>query len=168
LARQAIQSEAAARLYAERQLAHAQREIAELTSKLGRERQSRQQLSHTAQDLTARRQAAEQSLMAAERALAEEHAVRQRTERARAEALATANDLQSRLEASQRELADERKAREKAETALAGTRQVAARQNDQQRTVHNGQGMNQAARNRAAAARGSRFHATEPVRWWKD
>jgi chromosome segregation ATPase len=168
LARQAIQSEAAARLYAERQLAHAQREIAELTTKLSRERQTRQQLAQSVQELTARRQAAEQNLIAAERTLAEERSARQRAERARAEALATANDLQSRFEAVQRELANERQARAKSEDALAGSRQAMARQNEQRRTVHNGQALNQVSRKRAAAARGSRFHSSEPVRWWKD
>lgn len=167
LARQAIQSEAAARLYAERQFAHAQREIADISAKLARERQTRQQLAHTAQELSARCQMAEQKLIAAERALTEERAGRQRAERTRAEALATANDLQSKLDSARRELADERKARERAEDALASARQVTARQNDQRRAVHSAANLNQAARKRAVA-HASRFHSTEPVRWWKD
>ncbi len=124
-ARQAIRSQAAAREYVERQLAHAEATIQDLRNKLHRARQEKDAALEAARSALARKTNLERSLFATEGALASEKAARERGDRALAEAQATVRDLQTRLEAAQRshetaeaDLVAERQARQKAEAAL--------------------------------------------------
>nr|WP_294552656.1 hypothetical protein [uncultured Rhodopila sp.] len=124
-ARQAIRSQAAAREYVERQLAHAEATIQDLRNKLHRARQEKDAAAEAARSALARKTTLERTLFATEGALASEKAAREKGDRALAEAQAMVRDLQTRLENAVRgqetaesDLATERQARQKAEAAL--------------------------------------------------
>jgi hypothetical protein len=124
-ARQAIRSQAAAREYVERQLAHAEATIQDLRAKLHHARQDKGAAVEAARSATARKVNAERSLISTESALTAEKASRERGDRALREAHATIRDQQGRLdvavqglEKAKAELAAERQARQKAEDAL--------------------------------------------------
>jgi hypothetical protein len=124
-ARQAIRSQAAAREYVERQLAHAEASIQDLRNKLHRARQDKDAAAEAARSATARTLHAERALAATGQALVTEKAARARSDRVQAEAQVTARDLQVRLDAAvlalettRSELAAERQAHQKTEAAL--------------------------------------------------
>jgi chromosome segregation ATPase len=124
-ARQAIRSQAVAREYAERQLAHAETTIADLRTKLHHTRREKDTAVEMARSETAMRGAAQRTLIATEAALADEKAARDRGDRALREAQAAVRDLQGRLDAAAQgletaraELAAEHEVRRKAEAAL--------------------------------------------------
>jgi hypothetical protein len=124
-ARQAIRSQAAAREYVERQLAHAEATIQDLRTKLHHARQDKDAAMEAARSATARKVNAERNLISTESALTAEKAARDRGDRALLEAQATIRDQQGRLdvavqglEKAKAELAAERQARQKAEDAL--------------------------------------------------
>ena len=99
-ARQAIRSQAAARDYAERQLAHAQATAQDLNQKLRQARHDKDAATEFARSAIAARTAAERTLAAAEAALAAEKAAREREERALREAHATIRHLRDGLDAA--------------------------------------------------------------------
>jgi hypothetical protein len=124
-ARQAIRSQAAAREYVERQLAHAEATIHELRTKLHHARRDKDAAVDTARTTAARKVVVERTLVATESALATEKAAHDRRDRALREAQATINHLQAKLDAAAKgletpkaELASERQARQRAEDAL--------------------------------------------------
>jgi hypothetical protein len=124
-ARQAIRSQAAAREYVERQLAHAEATIQDLRNKLHRARQEKDAAVEAARSALARKTTVERTLFSTEGALASEKALRERGDRALAEAQAMVRELQTRLDAAVRnhetaeaDLVAERQARQKAEAAL--------------------------------------------------
>jgi hypothetical protein len=121
-ARQAIRSQAAAREYVERQLAHAETTIQDLRSKLHHARRDKDAAVDAARSAAARKVAVDRTLAAIESAFTTEKAARERFERSLREAQATINHLQRKLdataqglEAAKAELAAERQARQKAE-----------------------------------------------------
>jgi hypothetical protein len=124
-ARQAIRSQAAAREYVERQLAHAEATIQDLRTKLHHTRQEKDAAVEAARFATAAKATAQRALIATESALTTEKAARERADRALREAQALINHLQAgsatavqNLETARAELEAERQARRKAETAL--------------------------------------------------
>jgi C4-dicarboxylate-specific signal transduction histidine kinase len=124
-ARQAIRSQAVAREYAERQLAHAEVTIQDLRTKLHHARQEKDAAVEATGAATAMRITAQRTLIATEAALADEKAARNRDDRALREAQATVRDLQGRLDAATQglerakaELTAERQARQQTEEAL--------------------------------------------------
>ena len=130
-ARQAIRSQAIAREYVERQLAHAEATIQDLRTKLHHARQEKDTAVETARSATAMRFSVQRALITTEAALATEKAARDHGDRALREARATIRDLQSRLDAGveglvtvRAELAAERQARQKAEDALREAKTV--------------------------------------------
>jgi hypothetical protein len=135
-ARQAIRSQAIAREYVERQLAHAEATVQDLRNKLNRARQEKDAAVEAARSATAMRLSVQRALITTEAALAAEKTARDRGDRALREAQATINHLQAKLdtaaqglETAKAELAAERQARQKAEDALReakDTQQVAA------------------------------------------
>jgi hypothetical protein len=125
-ARQAIRSQAIAREYVERQLAHAEATIQDLRTKLHHARQEKDTAVEAARSATAMRLSVQRALITTEAALATEKAARDHGDRALREARATINHLQTKpdaaalgLETVRAELAAERQARQKAEVALA-------------------------------------------------
>jgi hypothetical protein len=124
-ARQAIRSQAAAREYVERQLAHAEATIQDLRTKLHHARQEKDSAVEAARFATAAKVTAQRTLIATESALTTEKAARERGDRALREAQAMINHLQTgsatavqSLETAKAELEAERQARRKAEAAL--------------------------------------------------
>jgi hypothetical protein len=124
-ARQAIRSQAAAREYVERQLAHAEATIQHLRTKLHHARQEKDTTVEAARSATSMRLTVQRALITTEAALATEKAARDRADRALREALATIRDLQGRLDAAAQgheaikaELAVEREARQRAKDVL--------------------------------------------------
>jgi hypothetical protein len=124
-ARQAIRSQAAAREYVERQLAHAEATIQDLRTKLHHTRRDKDAAVDAARTTAARKVVVERTLAATESALATEKAARDRGDRALREAQATINHLQAKLDAAAQgletakaELASERQARQTAGDAL--------------------------------------------------
>jgi hypothetical protein len=124
-ARQAIRSQAAAREYVERQLAHAEATNQDLRTKLHHARREKDAAVEAARAATARMGIAQRTLVATEAELSTEKAARERGERALRDAQTTIRDLQSRIDAvghkleeTQAELAAERQARQNAEDAL--------------------------------------------------
>ena len=124
-ARHAIRSQATAREYAERRLAHAEATIQDLQTKLHHARREKDTAVEAARAATARMGIAQRTLVATETALSTEKAVRERGDRALRDAQTTIRDLQSRIDAvghkfeeTQAELAAERQARQNAEDAL--------------------------------------------------
>jgi hypothetical protein len=99
-ARQAIRSQAAAREYVERQLAHAEADIQNLRTKLHRARQEKDAAIEAARLATARKVNAERTLILSEAALATEKAARDHGDRALREARATNSHLQAKLDAA--------------------------------------------------------------------
>jgi hypothetical protein len=121
-ARQAIRSQAAAREYVERQLAHAEATIEDLRGKLHHARRDKDAAVDAARTTAARKVAVDRTLAAIESAFTTETAARERFERSLREAQAMINHLQGKLdataqglEAAKAELAAERQARQKAE-----------------------------------------------------
>jgi hypothetical protein len=88
-ARQAIRSQAAAREYAERQLAHAEATIQDLRMKLHHSRRDKDAAVEAARSATARKVNVERSLIATESGLAAEKVARDRSDRALRESQAT-------------------------------------------------------------------------------
>jgi hypothetical protein len=135
-ARQAIRSQAAAREYVERQLAHAEATIEDLRGKLHHARREKDAAVDAARTTAARKVAVDRTLVATESALATEKVARDRSDRALREAQATISLLQSKLnaavqslEVAKAELASERQARQKAENDWRGPKtapQIAA------------------------------------------
>jgi hypothetical protein len=124
-ARQAIRSQAIAREYVERQLAHAEVTIQDFRTKLRHARQEKDAAVEAARSAAARKLIAERTLVATEASLAAEKAARDRSERTLRDAQSTIRDLQGRLDAAvQRletataELGAERQVRQKTEDAL--------------------------------------------------
>lgn len=124
-ARQAIRSQAAAREYVERQLAHAEATIEDLRTKQHHARQERGAAVEAARLATALKIAAERDLIGTRAALTEEKVARERGDRALRDARATVIHLQAKLDAATRDLeaanADleiERLARQKAVDAM--------------------------------------------------
>jgi hypothetical protein len=123
-ARQAIRSQAAAREYVERQLAHAEASIQDLRNKLHQAYRAKDTAVEEARLATVARTAAQRIAHVTEAALASEKTARERADRALREAQASVRDLQTRLDSAARgqeeakaELAAERLARQKAEAA---------------------------------------------------
>jgi hypothetical protein len=123
-ARQAIRSQAAAREYVERQLAHAEATIQDLRGKLHHTRRNKDAAIEAARSAAARKGIVERTLASTESALATEKAARDRGDRALREAQATINHLQAKLDAAAQgletakaELTAERQGRQKAEDA---------------------------------------------------
>ena len=124
-ARQAIRSQAVAREYVERQLAHAEATIQDLRGKLHHARRDKDAAVDAARTTAARKVVVERTLAATESALATEKAAHDRGDRALREAQATINHIQAKLDATAQgletakaELASERQARQTAEDAL--------------------------------------------------
>jgi hypothetical protein len=124
-ARQAIRSQAAAREYVERQLAHAEATIQDLRATLHHARQDKDAAVEAARSATARKVNAERNLISTESALTAEKASRERGDRALREAQATIRDQRGRLdvavqglEKAKAELATERRARQTVEDTL--------------------------------------------------
>jgi hypothetical protein len=124
-ARQAIRSQAAAREYVERQLAHAEATIQDLRTKLHHARQDKDAAVEAARSATAREVNAERNLISIDSVLTTEKASRELGDRALREAQATMRDQQGRLdvavqglEKAKAELAAERQARQTAKDAL--------------------------------------------------
>lgn len=128
-ARQAIRSQAAAREYVERQLAHAQGEIGDLRNKLHQARIEKDTAVAAARSAMAAKIVAERSLKATEASLSEEKTTRECQDRTLRESQAMVKELERRLQTvrqalqtSQAEVAAERQARLKArETAKVVT-----------------------------------------------
>jgi hypothetical protein len=121
-ARQAIRSQAAAREYVERQLAHAEATIQDLRGKLHHARREKDAAVDAARTTAATKADVDRTLAAIESALAAEKVARDRGDRALREAQASIRLLQAKLdaavqslEAAKAELASERHARQKAE-----------------------------------------------------
>jgi hypothetical protein len=118
IARQAIRSQATAREYAERQLAHAETTINDLRARLQHTRREKDAAVDAARVVTGAKIIAERSLMASEASLSAEKTARDRTERALRESQAMLKELEGRLDAArqslqmtQTELAAERQSR---------------------------------------------------------
>jgi hypothetical protein len=123
-ARQAIRSQAAARAYVERQLAHAEATIQDLRGKLHHARRDKEAAIEAARSAAARKVIVERALIATDSALAVGKVAQERSGRALREAQATISHLQAKLDAAAQgletakaELASERQARQKAEDA---------------------------------------------------
>ncbi len=132
-ARQAIRSQAAAREYVERQLAHAETTMQELRTKLHHAHREKDAAVEAARFATAAKLSAERTIVAAGTACATEKAARDRADRALREARATIDHLQAKADAASRdldalkaELEAERRARQQAECGLREARQVLA------------------------------------------
>lgn len=185
-ARQAIRSQAAARDYAERNLAQAQADIQGLQTKLRQARQERDSAQETARSAVATQAAAERTLVATEAALAAEKTARDRAERSLTNAQATIRDLQTKLDSlaqalqvAQGKLAAER---EKAITRANVVPQTdaAAGNGDAVRAVHRrpgrprktsrvpvaGETPGKAVQPVQAAAKKAPRRSGKPVKWW--
>jgi hypothetical protein len=144
-ARQAIRSQAAAREYVERQLAHAEATIQALRNKLHHARRDKDAAIEAARSAAARRVIVERALIVTESALATEKAARDRGDRALRETQATISHLQAKLDAAAQsletakiELTAERQARQKAEDGLRKAKtatQIAAPATDDEPAV---------------------------------
>src|SRR3954447_14580131 len=118
LARQAIRLQAAAREYAERQLARAEQTIQDLRTKFHGDRRERNAAVVAARTAQAAQAQAERSLRTVEAALTHEKAMSGRAQREAQEARATVHDLRTKpalanptVETLQAQLAQERQAR---------------------------------------------------------
>jgi hypothetical protein len=119
-ARQAIRSQAAAREYVERQLAHAEATIEDLRGKLHHARRDKDTAVEAARTTAAKKVAVDRTLAAIESAFTTEKVARDRGDRMLREAHATVSLLQAKLdaavqslEAAKAELASERPVRQK-------------------------------------------------------